>query len=204
MHKHRQVFLRGYPWFFGKLNLYQNPHLLSLSTDQNSHSFISKLLKIFLVCVSLSFWHPVEQWALLLNTTSQPLQANVGSSVTPGNVERATSDSLWPTPVFCILHRKGLCQGEGMSGTIEMITQQVKQEILLLLMRIYSAWRGHSLLKETRKLSEQSQCILGNFPEISLMFHSSQTLSKSNLNMLNTLNTGTKLHPQKIFLPQSP
>lgn len=90
-----------------------------------------------------------------------------------------------------------------MAGSTEMVAQQVKQAIMLPLMRIFTTWRSHSLLKETNKLVEQSQCILGNFPEVSLMFHSSQTLSKSNLKMLNTLKTTTKLHPKNISTTDS-
>lgn len=69
-------------------------------------------------------------------------------------------------PFLCsaILLRKGLCQGERMSGTTEMFTQQVKQEIMLLLMRIYTTWRRHSLLKETNKAGWTITAYLGKLP----------------------------------------
>lgn len=161
MQKHRQVFLRGCSWFFENSNLCQNPHLLSLSTDQISHSFISKLFVCLfgvfvcsLICVSLSFWRPVVQHVLLSNTSSQPLQANVGSwhNWKCGKGHQLLHE-IPCDPLLCSAtsHRKGLCQGEGMSGTIEMVTQQVKQAIVLLLMGMCTAWRGHSLLKEINK-----------------------------------------------------
>lgn len=143
------------------------------------------------VCVSLSCWGPVVQQALLLNTSSQPLQANVGSPVTSGNVERATSYYVW----FLVTNSCALPFYSGKVCAKERGCQ-VPQRCLQsrLNRKSCSCWWGYTqhgdiihFWKKQIKLAEQSQRILGNFPEVSRMFHSSQTLSKSNLKMLNTL-----------------
>lgn len=53
-------------------------------------------------------------------------------------------------------------------------------------MKIYTKWRHHSLLKETIKGGWIVRVYLGKLPRSS-SFHSSQSLRKSNLKMLNTL-----------------